>query len=326
MPYLETNLPKAGYPGGTIPVGVTVMNRGRTSISAGTSVSYKVLQKGNVVTSQGASAGIGTDIGPGGVGVVTVPLQTPAVGNYIVRWDLQTNGSWWNSLFGTPVRDQYFRGADWSADWVSDNVPISWAAGDVKMVQVSVTNDGGRVWNASGAGPVKLGYKWVSNATGNTFPGMVQVPMPFDVQPGQNIKLQIPVVAPAYPTQYTMYLDLYKENEFAFADKGIAPNDTATGVGVDFKAGYALGTLPTFAAGQTAIVPVNITNLGKGTFPVTNSFPVNLCYHCATPARASVALDGARTKLPGDLLAGQTVTVNAAVTSPRTAGSLGLRL
>src|SRR5439155_1144031 len=121
------------------------------------------------VTSQGTSAGIGVDIGPGGVGVVTVPLQTPAIGNYIVRWDLQTGGTWWNSLYGTPVRDQYFRGADWSADWVSDNVPISWAAGEVKLIQVPIANDGGRVWNRSGAGPVKLGYKWVSNATGNTF-------------------------------------------------------------------------------------------------------------------------------------------------------------
>jgi len=326
MPYLETNLPKAGYPGDSIPVGVTVMNRGKTSIPAGTNVSYKVLQKGKVVTSQGASAGIGTDIGPGGVGVVTVPLQTPAVGNYIVRWDLQTNGSWWNSLFGTPVRDQYFRGADWSADWVSDNVPISWAAGEVKMIQVSITNDGGRVWNATGAGPVKLGYKWVSNATGNTFPGMVQVPMPFDVQPGQNIKLQIPVVAPAYPTQYTMYLDLYKENEFAFADKGIAPDDTPTGVSVDFKAAYQLGSQPTFTAGQTTTVPVTITNLGRGTFPVANSFPINLGYHWTTPTGQSVIWDGARTKLGGDLLAGQATTVNAAIIAPTTGGNFLLKL
>ncbi|HEV8654893.1 MAG TPA: N-acetylmuramoyl-L-alanine amidase [Candidatus Limnocylindria bacterium] len=326
MPYIETNLPKAGYPGGTINVGVTVMNRGRTTIPAGTNVSYKVLQKGRIVTAQGTSAAIATDIGPGGVGAVTVPLVTPAIGNYIVRWDLQTNGSWWSSLFGTPARDQYFRGADWSADWVSDNVPPSWVAGEVKMVQVTVANDGGRVWNATGAGPVKLGYKWVSNATGNTFPGAVQVPMPFDVQPGQNITLQIAVVAPPYPTNYTMYLDLYKENEFAFADKGIAPDDTPTGVSVDFKAGYQLGSQATFSAGQTTTVPVTITNLGRGTFPVTNSFPINLGYHWTSATGQTVIWDGARTKLPSDLLAGQATTVNASITAPSTGGNFLLKL
>src|SRR3989442_5249918 len=96
--------------------------------------------------------------------------------------------------------------------------------------------------------------------------------MPFDVQPGQNVTLQIPVVAPPYPTNYTMYLDLYKENEFAFADKGIAPDDTPTGVSVDFKAGYQLGSQGTFTAGQTKTLPGPTPNLWRGTIPVTNSF------------------------------------------------------
>src|SRR5205823_407924 len=208
-----------------------------------------------------------------------------------------------------------FSGADWSADWVTDNVPTNWVAGETRIINVTVTNDGGRVWNATGAGPVKLGYKWVSNATGNTFAGPDKMPLPADVQPGQTVTLTMPVTAPVYPTNYTMYLDLYKENEFAFADKGIAADDTPTGVSVDFKAGYTFGTQPVFTAGQTTTVPVTITNLGKGTFPVTSSFPVNLGYHWTTPAGANVVWDGARTKLPADLSAGQGVTVNAAITA-----------
>src|SRR5438132_12626790 len=123
------------------------------------------------------------------------------------------------------------------------------------MISVTLANDGGRVWNAAGAGPVQLGYKWVSNATGNTFPGANRVSLPGDVQPGQSISLQIPVTAPAYPTNYTMSLDLYKQNEFAFADKGIADNDTNTGVSVDFKAAYTFNSVPQFTAGQTTTVP-----------------------------------------------------------------------
>src|SRR5207247_2235750 len=155
MPYIETALPKAGYPGANIAVGVTVSNRGKTTIPGGTRVSYRVMQ--------GATAVIAQD------GAGTIP---------------------------------------------SDIVP----------------DDGGRIWNAAAPGPVQLGYKWVSNATGNTFPGANRVSLPGDVQPGQAISLQIPVTAPVYPTNYTMSLDLYKQNEFAFADKGIADNDTNTGV------------------------------------------------------------------------------------------------
>src|SRR5207247_10623153 len=58
--------------------------------------------------------------------------------------------------------------------------------------------------------------------SGNTFSGTNRVALPNDVQPGQTITLQIPVTAPVYPTNYTVSLDLYKQNEFAFADKGIA--------------------------------------------------------------------------------------------------------
>src|SRR5207253_8134538 len=73
---------------------------------------------------------------------------------------------------------------DWSSDvcssdldWVTDNVPISWTAGETKIITVTATNDGGRVWPATGVNPVRLGYKWVSNATGNTFPGANKSPL-----------------------------------------------------------------------------------------------------------------------------------------------------
>ena len=326
MPYLETTLPKAAYPGAVVNVGVTVFNRGKTSIPAGTKVSYRMLQGATVVVPQGGTGTIGADIAPGAQGGVNVPLTVPAIGNYIVRWDLQSASTWWNPIYGTPVREQYFRGADWSADWVTDDVPISWTAGETKVITATVTNDGGRVWNATGAGPVQLGYKWVSNATGNTFPGVNKVSLPSDVQPGQTVTLQIPVTAPVYPTNYTMSLDLYKQNEFAFSDKGIADDDTNTGVAVDFKAGYTFNAVPTFTAGQTTTVPVTITNRGLGTFPVTNAYPINLGYHWTSASGANVVWDGTRTKLPGDLAAGQSVTVNAAITAPTAGGQYVLKL
>src|SRR3989442_929035 len=215
-------------------------------------------------------------------------------------------------------------GRDWSSDVCSSD--LSWTAGEIRTITVTVLNDGGRTWNATGAGPVKLGYKWVSDATGNTFPGPSLVPLPADVAPGQQVRLPIVVTAPQYPTNYTMYLDLYKENEFAFADKGIAPDDTPTGVSVDFKAGYQLGSQPRCTAGQPTTVPVTISNLGRGTFPVTNSYPISLGYHWTSATGQTVLWDGARTKLGGDLLAGQATTVNAAITAPTNGGNYLMKL
>src|SRR5438132_10683497 len=194
------------------------------------------------------------------------------------------------------------------------------------MISVTVANDGGRIWNAAAPGPVQLGYKWVSSATGNTFPGANRVSLPSDVAPGRTKSQQIPVTASVYPTNYTMSLDLYKQNEFAFADKGIDDNDTTTGVSVDFKAGYTFNAIPQFTAGQTTTVPVTIRNIGNGTFPTTNSFPVNLAYHWTSASGANVMWDGARTPLGGDLLTGQSVALNPVITAPTTGGNYVLKL
>jgi hypothetical protein len=324
MPWIDPQLPKAAFPGAALNVPVVVTNKGANTIPQGTAVSYRMLKNGAVMT-QGAAATLAAPIPPGGTATVTVPFTTPVIGSYLVRWDLQSGGQWWNTLKNTPVREMWFNAADWSADWITDNVPKAWVAGETKVISVTVQNDGGRAWPATGTNPVRLGYKWVSNATGNTFPGAQKVNLPSDIQVGQTISLLIPVTAPDYPTNYTMYLDLYKENEFAFADKGIAPDDTPTGVSVDFKATYNVGTLPTFAGGQTATVPVTITNAGRGTIPVTSSFPVNLGYHWYTSTGQTAVWDGARTKLPADLAAGATVTVQAQVTAPPQGGNYSLR-
>jgi hypothetical protein len=325
MPYLDPQLAKSGFPGAVLNVPVVVTNRGQTAIPAGTSVSYRLLKNGAIAQAQGGAGTIAAAVGPGQSATVSVPLAVPAIGSYVVRWDLQTNGAWWNTIKSTPVRDMWFNSADWSADWVKDNVPIAWVAGETRQITVTVANDGGRVWPAGGVNPVRLGYKWVSNSTGNTFPGANRTSLAGDVQPGQTVTLNVSVTAPAYPTNYTMYLDLYKENEFAFADKGIAPDDTPTGVSIDYKAGYAVQGQPAFTSGATTTVPITITNGGLGVFPTTSSFPVNLAYHWATVGGASVVWDGARTKLPADLGPGQSVSLQAQVTAPPQGGQYMLR-
>jgi len=322
---IDPQIAPAGVPGLTVPVPVTVRNLGTLAIPAGTLVSYRILRNGSHVA-QGTGAAVAQPVAPGATVVVNVPFTAPAVGEYVVRWDLMTSGLWWNTAYSSPFRDVWFRSADWSADWISDNVSRQWTAGETRVITVTVKNDGGRTWNAAGTNPVRLGYYWVSNATGNRFDGASKVPLPGDVAPGATITLTIPVVAPVYPTNYTMWLDLHKENEFWFRDKGLAPDDTPVSVAIDFKAQYALPSgLPSLTAGKPALVPLQVTNAGRGTFPVTNAFPVNLGYHWYDALGKTVVWDGARTKLGADLLSGQTVTVQAEVTPPSTGGRYDLR-
>ena len=322
---LDPQLQGGGYPGQLLQAPAAVTNLGTTTIPAGTMVNYRVLSSGNPVM-QGPGAPLAQPIPPGGVAAVQLPFISPPVGGYVVRWDLMTGGAWWNTLFGQPVRDQWFRSADWSAAWQQDNVGRVWTAGQTQLITVEVLNDGGRIWNASGTDPVVLGYYWISTYTGNRQNGANHASLGSDVLPGQAVTLQIPVTAPAYPTGYTLVLDMYKQNEFWFADKNITPDDTPTIVGADFHAAYQVaGVLPAFTAGKPTSVPVTIMNLGKGIFPVSNANPVDLGYHWYDAAGNTLVWEGARTKLPADLPPGQAVTVPALVTAPSTGGQLSLR-
>jgi len=318
-------LPRGTFPGSSLQIPTTITNRGRTTIPAGTAVSYQILRSGSVVMAQGPSAPLPVALAPGASASVTLPFTGPVAGNaYIVRWDLQTNGAWWNALYRTPFRDMALRSTDWSADWLSDTVPGQWTAGETRTVSATINNDGGRVWPAGGTNPVKLSYKWTSTSTGNVFPGAQLAALPADVQPGQTITVTFPVTAPVYPTNYSMRLDLTKVGEFNFGDKGITPDDTTTAVLLDARASYAPTAVP-FTSGQTATVPVTITNTGSGVFPTTSGQPVNLGYHWSDASGKLVLWDGVRTKLPADLAPGASVQLQASVTPPPNGGTFTLR-
>ncbi len=323
---LEPSAPRGTFPGAITNVPVTVANRGTTSIPAGTVVSYQILTPaGAAIVPMGGRATLSAPVAPNGSTTVSVPFTGPATGSYIVRWDLHTGVGWWANTFSTPVRDQWLFSRDWGADWLSDNVPSSFLAGETRIVQASLLNDGGRTWPSTGTNPVKIGYSWRSIATGSIFQGATRASLPTDVQPGQSVTVSIPVSAPLYPTNYVLRLDLVKENEFSFGDRGIAPDETTTAVLIDAKTTYVVGAVPALSVGQTVTVPVTVTNTGSGIFPTTSSTPVTLGYHWYDAQGRAVLYDGARTKLPADLAPGASVALDAQVTAPATGGTFTLK-
>ena len=322
---LDPALPRGTFPGAPTNVPVLVTNRGVNPIPAGTVVSYQVITPaGAGIVPMGGRATLTAPLAPNASTSVSVPFTGPAAGSYLVRWDLHTGAAWWNNVFTTPVRDQWIFSRDWGADWLSDTVPGSFLAGETRVIQASLLNDGGRTWPATGTNPVKVAYTWRNVATGAVIQG-TRASLPSDVQPGQSVTVSIPVTAPTLPASYVLRLDLVKENEFSFGDKGIAPDDTTTAVLIDAKATYNVGAVPALSTGQTVTVPVTVTNTGNGIFPTLSANPVTLGYHWYDAQGRAVVFEGARTKLPADLAPGASVALNAQVTAPSAGGTYTLK-
>lgn len=324
MVRLDPNTPRGTFPGSTLSVSVVVANKGATQIPAGTTVGYQVVTSAGAVVAPGAWVPLASALAPGATTTVSVPFSGPPAGSWIVRWDLRTGSAAWGTIYGTPVRDQWIFSRDWGADWRSDTVPGALAAGEPRTVTATILNDGGRPWPHTGTNPVKVTWGWTSVATGNQFPGG-KASLPYTVQPGQTVTVSIPLVAPQYPTSYRLRLDLEKENEFKFGEKGIAPEDSSLAVVLDAKASYSVGPLPPMKADETVTVPVTVTNLGRGIFPTTSASPVTLGYHWYDSAGKTVVYEGLRTRLPADLAPGASVALEAQVKAPSSGGTYTLK-
>jgi len=98
-----------------------------------------------------------------------------------------------------------------------------------------------------------------------------------------------------------------------------------------FKAEFGKHNLPTqMAAGKTFSVDITVTNTSPITWPSkpnrrgTNA--VHLSYHWLDQKRQPVVYDGLRTKLPGDLNPGESVTLKALIRSPESPGEYLLQV
>lgn len=96
-----------------------------------------------------------------------------------------------------------------------------------------------------------------------------------------------------------------------------------------YAAQYSDHNLPdTLLFGRTSAVSVTLRNTGNWTWPATGSNPVRLSYQWFTQdgrAVPPVLWEDIRTALPFDVTAGDSVTLNASVSSPRALGPFELR-
>ena len=354
LPLIQPSMPRGASPGGLLVVPVVLTNRGTLPIPAGTKVSYQLVTNGVVNVAQGQVATLPAPLAPGVSITVTVPLPVPSIGAYIVRWDLQTGSTWWNAQHGTPVREVWLRSADWSADWIEDDLPPSFIVGETRTVRATIVNDGGRAWSATSGNPVRLTYSWRNVATGVITRAPLRAPLPQDVTPGAQVAVVYPVTAPASPGSYVLTLDLEKENEFRFGDRGVTPDDTTIAVlpvpsaapatpapaapgapaagqpppapgARTYGATYAPAARALAVAGSLGTVALTVTNTGSFAWSAGGANPVALSYHWVDAAGGAVIWDGARTRIAADVPVGGASTLQATVRFPASPGTFTLR-
>lgn len=108
---------------------------------------------------------------------------------------------------------------NYEARFVSQDVPLRMQAGAHYAVRVRFKNVGGQPWNDFGAhcGAFRLGPTTPTNPWGLER-GEITLPVPPGVPPGDEVVIELPVVAPATPDTYAFQWRLLRECQFWFGD------------------------------------------------------------------------------------------------------------
>ena len=195
--------------------------------SAPVRLSYHWLDEhGAAVVWEGVRTGLPADVGPGAT--VTVDMNVvapPDRGTYLLRVDLLREGVGWFSARGVVAAEVDVSvvppyGASYAPltryVWLPD-------ARSTPLV-VAVRNTGIAAWRAGGDHPVRLSYHWLRNGITTEWDG-ARAALPHDVQPGEWVVLELPVVPPEGTSIRTLRLDLVEEGVRWFSAQGVATSD-----------------------------------------------------------------------------------------------------
>ncbi len=203
-------------------------------------------------------------------------------------------------------------------------------AGVTVAVPVTLTNAGTETWNpcappmaCPAAGTVSLAYHWY-DASGNVvvWDGTRTSIGTAPVVAGGTATVSAQITAPTAPGTYMLRLALVKEGLAWFPPSQVFLVQVVPA----YSAQIAPPQVPSLATGITYTIPVTVTNIGTATWTSSGAQPVTLSYHWHDTAGNTVVWDGIRTPLGADVAPGATVTLQANIATPATAGSYSLTL
>ncbi|MHB1160127.1 MAG: glycosyltransferase family 39 protein [Chloroflexota bacterium] len=104
--------------------------------------------------------------------------------------------------------------------WLEATVPEQLSPGQRLKVPATLSNEGNLVWPFEGYTPVRVGYRWRDGSGQEVKAPDLRSSLPAELQPGDQVAVQLDLVAPSTPGVYTLQLDLVWENFAWFSSKG----------------------------------------------------------------------------------------------------------
>ncbi|HYH86168.1 MAG TPA: glycosyltransferase family 39 protein [Pyrinomonadaceae bacterium] len=118
-----------------------------------------------------------------------------------------------------PLPEDSFR-----ADLSASNLPATLKAGRTETVRVEIRNVGRATWHAVGQpdGRFRVGlrWRWLKGGESNALGDIGETKLPFDLDAGEFVAVEIKTVAPREPGEYVLELDMAQEHVAWFGEKG----------------------------------------------------------------------------------------------------------
>ncbi len=289
-----------------------------------------------VVVADGLRTPLGRPVAPGEEIALNAQVLLPAApGAYILQMDMVHEFVTWFQWRGSPVYEApvHARPAvpDYAAEWLTYVGPERLVVGRSAAALVEVKNTGALPWPQTGAGAVRLGYRWLDAQGSEVVVPEVQTwVVPRLIEPGQVATFRdLVVLAPEQPGGYRLVWDLIQAGTW-LSSRGVAVMERAVQV-VAPEYGVVWQVLSPWPAWvpPNAIQHVDLLlrNTGSRTWTAGGPTPVHLAYTWFTVAgQLSEPMDTFRVLLPGDVAPGAPVTLPAVpYNTPATLGSYLLR-
>jgi hypothetical protein len=275
--------------------------------------------QGGTVLWDGPRTPLGAIVEPGASRTVTATVTAPPQpGSYLLRFALVKEGvTWFAPSNPLPINAL----AGFVATVTPPTLP-AFIAGGTYDVPVVLKNSGAAIWNAAAPNNINVSYHWTDAAGKVVIWDGLRTPLAANVNPGASANVNLKVGAPRDPGTYTLTIDLVREGIGWFSTFGSTPYRVPATVAA-LRLGAAFAGLSPMSAywGEQKTVPVTLTNSGNIPWNAAGANPINLSYHILDGAGRAIVWDGARTSLGGDVLPGQSKTVNLAFSVPGSSGS-----